>query len=482
MKKDVKADFIRYIPSKILPGLFFLAFTPVITRLFDPSAYGQYSIIISTVGVLLILSSDWIVNSIIRFYAEYEHKNGLEVFAGTVQRVSLLSVAVIALPALAAVLLLRTHIGHQFFVYSLIGLGIFVSGSVFNVTQSILQVKRKVFWYSTFSVWRQCGCYLCGIAAVILFKSGMNGYLLGIFGGIALALPLLYRLSFGGGISRGFSAALQKDLFGYGFPLVATNLSSWLLTYADRYILQIYRGSREVGLYSISHSLADQSIQLVVSLMVLSSAPIVMKTWEQKGPEKTKELLSDITRYYLLVVLPAFAGIALLSKQLVGLLASKGFLEGYKIMPYVAGSILLYGFQRNYQLGLLFYKKTRVIMVLIVLSAGLNVIANIVFVPHFGFLAAGCNKMGAYLLYTISIIVVSRRYFKWRFPAASLRNAIMPLAALCAIIVLVKSFNFPNIAAIGVCFTLGGGAYFALLGLLGEIDLAAPLRYLGIKR
>jgi O-antigen/teichoic acid export membrane protein len=471
MKKDVKSDFIKYIPSKILPGLFFLVFTPIITRLFNPSQYGQYSIVISTVSVLLIMSSDWIVNSVMRFYPEYQRKNQLELFRGTVQRISLVSVIIISVVYCLGILLLQKPLGPQLFHYLAIGLGIFIVGSFFNVAQSILQIKRKVFSYSLFSVWRQCGCYLCGILVVIIFKKGMNSYLLGIFGGILISLPYLYWLSFGKINSTQYSSFLQKDMFNYGFPLVATNIASWLLTYADRYILQIYRGSGEVGLYSISHSLADQSIQLVVALMVLSSAPVVMKTWEEKGPEETRKLLSDITRYYLIIVMPVFVGISLLSKQVVGLLASKSFFEGHAIMPYVAGSILLYGFQRNYQLGLLFYKKTKIIMILIILSAILNVGANLIFVPRFGFVAAGFNKMAAYVLYTILIIVVSRHYFQWKFPFAALFKVTAACLVLMVIVVLIKYLVAGNVMVICLSVAMGGSAYFILLYFMKEIDI-----------
>jgi len=68
----------------------------------------------------------------------------------------------------------------------------------------------------------------------------------------------------------------------YSFPLVLGNLAAWVLSLSDRYILEFFRGSQEVGIYSASYAISEKSIFLLVSLFMLASGPISMNYGRRK--------------------------------------------------------------------------------------------------------------------------------------------------------------------------------------------------------
>lgn len=467
MNREFFGDLAKYLPSKVLPGLFGLLVIPVLTRLFNPDSYGQYILIISTISVLSILAFEWIGPSIIRYYAEYENNNQIEVFNGTIVRLLITSVLAIAVPSFFLSLFLRPLFDMAFYFNINIGILIFCFGVVFNGMMNMLSVRREVHLYSLFTIWRQCGCVLLGMAFVVIFKSSITGLLLGILVGIILAVPILFGKTFRSLNVAAFSKPLSKEMFCYGFPLIATNLSAWILSLSDRYIIGFFRGSHEVGLYSISYSLADQTIHLILSLLVLASAPHVTRIWETKGVEETKLFITGITKFYLIITIPATVGLSILSEPVITLLTTPEFRKGYIIMPLVAVSIFIYGLQRYFQLGFLLFKITKPVMYIIIASGVLNIALNLVLVPKYGFIAAGYTTLVSYTIFSLLTIITSRKYLRWKFPFATLGNTLIS-SAIMGIIVF-----YVNKAAENIIVAIGAGIVTYLLSqtMLAEIDV-----------
>ena len=66
-------DLIKYIPSQIIPSLISIITIPIITRLFIPSEYGNYILIVSTASIILNIGS-WSGPAILRYYPEFIKK------------------------------------------------------------------------------------------------------------------------------------------------------------------------------------------------------------------------------------------------------------------------------------------------------------------------------------------------------------------------------------------------------------------------
>src|SRR5438045_605162 len=70
-------DTFRYSPASFLPAILGLIASAIFTRIFSPSEYGEYSLVLAVVGPLTIIATEWAAQPIGRFYAEYE-KQGRE--------------------------------------------------------------------------------------------------------------------------------------------------------------------------------------------------------------------------------------------------------------------------------------------------------------------------------------------------------------------------------------------------------------------
>lgn len=470
MIKDLFKDIAKYSPAQIVPGIVGFISIPIITRLFPPEEYGIYALVIATVTVFSTLIG-WLSMSIIRFYPAYEHDKKLNEFYGTILKLTVISISSLSIFSCAVLLAAKSIISSQ--LYSLLWLGIvvFIFTSSFVVFQHFLRARRQVSWYSCFAVWKSVTAVGFGLLLILMLHLGVEGLLWGTILSLAIILPLLGKkaigtVSFG---SSKKSISLTKEMARYSFPLVIGNLAGLILSLSDRYVLQLFRGSQQVGIYSASYNISEYSISMIVTLLMLASGPIGMALWEKGSIKKSQEFVSKVTRYYLLICIPAVVGLSVLSKPLIALLTGQEYFGGYKIIPLVSLGVFFLGLQQKFQAGFLYYKRTIFITILTITSGLLNLGLNFLLIPKHGYMAAALTTLISYLFLLFLMIVLSRRFFVWEFPFKSFGKAICASAPMGIVVYyignsLTSSMSINLIS--GIC--LGTLIYFVMLFLLRE--------------
>jgi O-antigen/teichoic acid export membrane protein len=472
MIKGFLKDAAKYLPSQVVPGIIGFVTIPIITRLFAPEDYGSYSLVMATVMILVTLVG-WLSMSIIRFYPAYERDNKLDFFCGNIIKLTFISILVITLIFIILLFSLRTYLSSKLYLLMSVGICVFVVMSMYNVFQHFLRSMRQVGWYSFLVSWKSVMAFVLGLGLIVLFKFGIEGLLWGIILSEAVIFPLLWIKAVGG-LSITFVSLdipLVKEMARYSFPLVIGNLAAWILSLSDRYILEFFRGSREVGLYSASYNISEKSIMLLVTLFMLASGPLSVHVWEKEGREKSAEFISKITRYYFIVCIPAVIGLSVLSRPIIKIMTGELYFEGYKIMAFVTLGVLFLGLQQRFQAGFLFYKKTSFVTITILSSGLLNLLLNFLFVPRYGYYAAAVTTLVSYAFLLFLVIIFSRHLFPWQFPFRSSAKVIIASAIMGIVVYFIggrlTSSDLLNVF-LGVCS--GVLVYSIMLFLLREFQ------------
>ncbi|RLI81178.1 hypothetical protein DRP04_06720 [Archaeoglobales archaeon] len=469
--KDLFRDMIKYLPSFIVPGIVSFIIIPIITRLFPPDSYGNYVLTMAMVSIFSTFVG-WVGMSIVRFYPAYKRDLRLEEFYATTLKLAAANIAILSLAFIAVLLIIRKYFALQLFNLMSIGLILFIMASCFEVLKEFLRSKRQVGWYTAFSVWRSIAGLSVGIVLATVFHYGVEGLLWGAVLTTAVALPLLWKI----GVEKSplqsrISTSLASEMAKYGFPLVVGNLAAWILSLSDRYVLEFFRGPHEVGIYSASYGISEKSILLIVSLFRISSGPIAMNIWEEKGEKDSKEFLSIITRYYLISCLPAVIGLSVLAKPVVGLLTGPEYHEAYRIVPLIALSALFLGLTHRFGIGFCYHKKTYLATICVVACGLLNLGLNFLLIPKYGYIAAAITTLISYAFFLLLQIVLSRRYFVWEFPFKSLVKVVSASSIMAAVIYPIGNSLTPSpLTNLIVGIFVGVIIYFIMLFLLGEIQ------------
>jgi len=472
MIKGFLKDALKYLPAQVTPAIVGFISIPIVTRIFPPQEYGNYSIAMATIMVLTTIVG-WIPMSIIRFYPIYEKEDKTEFFFNIVLALTFISVIFISIISLIGLFIIKKFISSNLYFLLFIGIGVFFCVSFFSVFQCFLRTKRQINWYSGFAVWKSIGALVLGLGLIFIFKLGIEGLLWGIVLSILIILPLLWKKT-SGEIYLNFlklKAGLIKKMAVYSFPLVIGNLAAWILSLSDRYILEAYRGSQEVGIYSASYNISEKSILLITSLFMLASGPILIHIWEKEGWTKSKEFLYKVTRYYLIICIPAVVGLGVLSRPLIMLMTGKQYSEGYIIFPFVTFGVLFLGLQQRFNESLLLYKKTNYIAISIVSAGLLNLLLNFIFIPEFGYFAAAVTTFVSYVFLLFLMIVLSRRYFIWKFPFKSLIRVTVASGIMGTVVFLLGKILTSSIILNLLCsIVIGIIVYFVLLYILREFN------------
>ena len=472
MIKDFLKDAIKYLPALIAPGIVGFVSIPIVTRLFHATDYGYYSLAMATVMVLTTLSG-WLSMSIIRFYPAYERDKKLDIFYGNIIKSTFITILAITVLFIIFLLSIKNYLSSKLYLLMSIGIGVFIIWTIFDILQHFLRSKRQVGWYSRFTIWKSIVGFGLGLVLIVLFKFGVEGLLWGVILSIVIILPFLWRKAVGytSIIYHNVNLSLAKEMAKYSFPLVIGNLAAWILSLSDRYILEIFRGSLEVGIYSASYNISEKSIMLIATLFSLASGPIIMHIWEKEGESKSREFLYKVTRYYLIFCVPAVVGLSALSKPIINIMTGEQYFEGYKIIPFVTVGVLFLRLQAVFQVAFLFYKKTSFVTFGIVASGLLNLFLNFLFIPKYGFFAAAITTLISYAFLLFLMIMLSRRLFVWKFPFRSLVK-VTCTSVIMGIVVYFVGNNLTSSTFINlVCgVSLGSLIYIVLLFLFREFQ------------
>jgi O-antigen/teichoic acid export membrane protein len=472
MIKSFLKDSIGYLPAQIAPALIGFISIPIITRIFTPQEYGNYILALATISILTTLSG-WIPISIIRFYPQYEKEEKTEYFFNTAISFALLTVFIITGLFLLILAVIKNKISANLFYLLFVSAGVFIFVAFFEFFQYWLRVKRKVPWYSGFFIWKSVMSLAIGLGLIFLFKLGIESLLIGIVLSILIILPLLWKKAAGGYSIQipELKKNLYKQMSSYSMPLVFGNLAAWILSLSDRYILEGFRGSGEVGIYSASYNISEKSVMMITTLFMLAAGPLGVHIWEKEGKEKSAEFASKVTRYYLLICIPAIVGLIVLSRPIVQIMTGDKYLEGYIIFPFIVSGVLFLGLQQRFQSAFVFFKRTKYITFSIIASGLLNLLLNFIFIPVYGYYAAAVTTLVSYVFLLFLMVVLSRRFFVWPFPFTSLIKVLISSVILGAVVFFAgKIVDFSHLFNLFCGIIAGVIVYFAFLYLLGEFS------------
>lgn len=467
--KNVAKDTLFYVPFKLFSLLFAFIGLPIYTRVFTPIEYGNYALIIATTGFLGIFTYAWMNQSILRFFTSYKKNDKLNTFFSTSFFTSI--GIVIVLSILLATLSKLSCLPQVIIQYITLIIGIIFTTALFETLMMILRADRNAKNVSLFGS-ISSGLYLIiSLFLIYVFNFRISAILVAyILSNLILSTTIIIKFNYQKNIRyKYFSSKVLKGFIDYGIPLIATLLFSWILTLSDRYLIEYFRNSAEVGIYSATNQLAGYPVSLISSLILMAAYPIIIDTWEKNGDEITRELISSITRYYLLLAVPSLVGTIVLSKEIM-LILGPSYYAGYSVVPWVSFGSLMLGLCFYSNKGFELKKNTKILSILVGITSILNIVLNLLLIPKYGFYGAGVATGLTYFIYFILSISVSKKYLKFTINGRSAKNIFTSSILMGLALMLVKEYLLESLLSLFLLICLGIIIYFLIIFLTREIN------------
>lgn len=426
-KNTMTRDAMLFLPAKIIEGLLVIACTSLYTHLFYESTVGTFNFINFNVQIAYLILAGWMANSATRYVGEEFHKDQGRGLFSTVATVYLLICAAVAVFSCIAAAVMHDPLYLGFMT-------MFFSYTIFQILNSaLIQLGRMK---ASISLSLLSAVLKLAVAYALVF--GMNNPsspfpaiaantvadgIAGIGAVAALGLPTIVRL-------RLFSRELFGKFLKYGVPLMGVSISVTLLNQIDKYLVVGFFDMDVYGVYSSNNSIASGLFTMISVGIMRGVYPAVLRGWREGGQAAARPLLDQGVRLYLLIAVPAVAGLTAVSLPLSRFLFAAGYDAGAPVIAYTALAMLFMGLTEYANKAYELEQSTVQVLQNSAAAAVIKVISSVILLRTAGFTGGALGSVVAFASYFIITCVRVRRRFLFHVAPACVARIVFS-ALLC---------------------------------------------------
>ena len=274
-----------------------------------------------------------------------------------------------------------------------------------------------------------------------------------------LVLYLLVDVIRREGISLIPDYTVLKKYLRYGLPLVPAAALYWVVNSGDRYVIVHYLGLEQVAIYSAAYRLG-QVLTFLVQPISFALLPAIARMWETGDRRKASVYMAQSLKYYTLLAAPAAAGLVILGPSVLRSLGTETFSVSQGLIAALVVGIFFVGLYQIYVYILYLQEKTKLLPLIFLLVAALNLGLNILLVPVIGILGAALTTCLSYFVQFAIVYWYTRKLFKVPFQISFVLKAMASSAAMYGVLSML-----PNETLLdwGVIVVIGIAVYSSVL-------------------
>jgi O-antigen/teichoic acid export membrane protein len=479
-------DSVRYLPGTLVPGALALLSTIVFARILDVGDFGIYALAIAVMAAGSALTAQWVVQGMNRYLpgATAARAPGLKAAALVLATGSALVAAAVLL---AAALAAGAGEGARW-APALWPVALYlVVGAAGLVLGGVLQAERRAARFSAYRTAEAVLRFAAGVTLVLLIPHPASVIWAAPLAAL-LVLPFLWRDAGvegagsrprGGATgwpSRGRIRRSALRVARYGVPMGGWFLAASMLEVGDRFVLQLFRGSQDVGLYAANYAIVAGIVAVACAPVMYAAHPILMRAWNTGERAAASRLLGQVV-HLLAAATVVGTGIVTLFARDVSVLVLGPAYTGHAIMPIVFAGHMLWHIAAYAHKPLEFGRRTRTMMTVAAAAAALNLGLNLLLVPRYGIMAAAWTTLAAYAGYLLACGWLGQRTLQW--PVRPLRLA--GVAAATVVAVAAADLLRAELAA-RVSAGTGAAAALAVMLVLATLTAAVSWPRAGLQR
>ncbi len=478
MSARTLGHFSRYAGSSLLLTIAGLISFPVLTRVFTVDQYGLLAYVGLILTLLVGLAKLGMQHAAVRFRSDMEQEqeaspDRLDAYVATVIIGMAVSGILVALLWAVASQWVPDAVWNHPWMKPLLLLTcpLVALRAIESAYVNLLKADEQSGTLAVFTVTRR----YVELAAILFTLFFVSRSLWGFFGAtilvevgglVVLAVWYARRQRV---LPSAFSVSLWRAMLVYSVPMIGFELASVVLSLGDRYVIQAYRGAADLGIYSAAYNLSDYIKIVMITSVASAVMPVYLRVNAQQGMAATREFLTRVLHFYLMVAAALVFGLAVVGESIVALVASAKYQDGAVIIPWVVAGMALEGLMPVIGASLYIRKQSRVILLVVLIAAVVNILANLWLVPRFGIEGAAWSTTFSYGLMLLLAAFAARDQIRLVLPWFALLRFVLAAAAMAWVIAQVQ---LESVALELLLRVLLGMALYALAMLV----LDAPTR------
>jgi O-antigen/teichoic acid export membrane protein len=410
----MKRGVVIYLAGRFIPAIVNLAVIVLAIRFLGPVEYGRYSLILYTALLVITLSFHWVQASILRFLGGMPTESG--VVMSRLFDLTILS-AFISTGLVVTAGHFYLHLG---WLELLLAALFAMLSNFFLFHQAVLEAYHKSIRTAILEGTDQLLIMIVLLAGLFFFEMRSSTILLAsLVIGLAGALLLRTLIRVKGLLAIDLKHIYWDSRFSgkvieFGYSVTLWLFFSQVLMAADRFILMEYCGYRDAGMYSALKDLLFKGTTFAIFPIYISYQSKISDNWNTHHPDMAWKNVKEALSFEILIFIIVFIVFMVAKPYIFSNMLLIPEMDSWLVyLPLLLSAFLWQGallLQRFLDLML------RQLYVVIILTSCvvLNVLANIILVPKFGYLASSVGMLVTSVLYSGLVVFFAVRTWNRR--------------------------------------------------------------------
>lgn len=469
MLKKLLGQTAIYGLSSVLIRVFPFLINPIITRAFSPEESAPFVDWYSIAGVITVLLTHGMETSFFRFAQE-----------NNISKKTLISTCSISILSACAVYLefgyfFRQDISNAFHtpnqVHFLILFLFILSIDAFaTIPSAVLRLEGNAKRYMLSKVIGSLAYFGFVVFFINILPKMPNGFL-GLhynreFGvGYVFVANLIQSIISLAIVSREFvnfnfkyfDFPLWKRIIGYSWPIMVAGLAGIINQTLDRqflkHLLSEDEANRQIGIYGAVYKVAT-FLTVFRQAYQLGIEPYFFSSFKQENSHKNYATLMDIfTICNCLIFLGLMVNIHWISELY---LRNPLYYEGIEIIPYLMLGTMFLGIYLNLSIWYKLSDQTIVGLYISLIGAGITILVNYFFIPHYGYWASAVATLLTFLL----MMIISYIWGQFKYPIPYNLGKLLAYISLSSTLGLISFYYFRE------NYVVGNGLFLVFLAFV----------------
>ena len=409
--KGAGLHFVFYALNLII--VYLLAI--IIAKFFGPEVYGRYSIIKSSLMILIIVATLGTNTLAVKMASDELHYSNHRYKTNFVRKsyfLILITSLLIALvifgfrEELATFVFADKQLERYFYIFPVLFLAI----SFLNYNSNLLKGQKRVLAFSFLNTFFNNFIFLSAIL-ICVFTLGhteenviIYGFPISVLIACVVSIIKIFPIKYFE-VKKKIS---YREILARSIPMMMSASMIYFILSSDIIILGLFETSKKVGVYRVITQIASvNTIFLIVFGVILS--PQISSLYASKKNVALKELIEKSVKIIFYVTLPISLIIILFSKELLSFFGSD-FEKEYLALILLCGFQFFYTISGFVDIILNMTGNERIFGKITFFTATLNIILNLITIPYYGVLGAAFST-GISIVFTniISLYIINKR-------------------------------------------------------------------------
>lgn len=391
---------------------------PILTNYMSPTDFGIVTIATTTLAIITIVIGLNLHYTVTTYFYKISPKELNKYIAGSIF-IATINLLFYILVTLFVGNYIAKYIELDKSVLFIILLIAFLQ-SITNIAMTLLQVQHRVYVFNFLMIGGTIVGAAFSLVLVIAFELGWQGRIAGIVISTACTAIFGFYLIWKQFVKSShqinlslISSIVLKDSLSIGTPLVLFSFSGLTMCFIDRYIITIFVGAADLGIYTVAYSIGMITSTYATSVN-RAMFPHICKVMSENSIFMQQQLV--VTLYGIFLSIGAVSLLlVILSPLLFRHFIGSSFAEAAKLVPWISSAYALEGISTMLGGFYIHAKRTKILTSITGIAAAFNITATYLAVKYNGVEGAAQATFFTYLiLFAMTLYFISRfTSLKW---------------------------------------------------------------------